>query len=100
MVVREDVVTAQGDVGHSLVEAGEAEQGRVILSQIVTETAALGKDTGDSYIRALLASTEGLTGEAWESAGNPVAAEVHYERSCSRRFLPPTRATWRMPSRP
>jgi eukaryotic-like serine/threonine-protein kinase len=77
-VVSLDLVTAEGDIGHALVETGKVAEGKAMLLNVLAKAAAQAKNTGDSYARTLLASVETLTGEAFESEGAASSAQQHY----------------------
>jgi len=81
VVAQLTLATAEGDVGHALVESGEVSRGRTALLQALTDTVRVTKSANDSYARTLLASTNALVGEAVERGGNPRAAVPYYERA-------------------
>ena len=81
MVVQSTFVTAEGDIGHAMVEAGQVEEGKATLLRAMTGTAALAKTTGDYYSRALLGSTAALVGEGFERSGDAMTAERYYAQA-------------------
>jgi tetratricopeptide (TPR) repeat protein len=81
MVVQSTFTTSEGDIGHALVESGQVQAGKATLLRAVTRTAALAKAAGDSYSRALLASTLALAGEAYESGGDFATAQRYYAQA-------------------
>jgi non-specific serine/threonine protein kinase/serine/threonine-protein kinase len=81
IVVQENVVTVEGDIGHALVEAGQVKEGEAALFRAWSKTDTLVRTTNDTYARSLLASTETLLGEAMERAGDNSGAKHHYERA-------------------
>jgi len=81
IVIQENVVTAEGDIGHALVEGEQVEAGEAALSRAWLKTDTLVRTTNDTYARSLLASTETLLGEALERAGDNGGAKHHYERA-------------------
>ena len=78
MVVQTTLVTAEGDVAHALVEAGQVAQGKAAILKALARTVVVIKQSNDSYAQALLASTEALAGEACERSGNAMSAQPHY----------------------
>jgi serine/threonine protein kinase/tetratricopeptide (TPR) repeat protein len=81
MVVQSTFVTSEGDIGHAMVEAGQVEQGKVTLLRAMARTAAYAKAVGDSYSRAVLASTAALVGEAFERRGDNATAQGYYAQA-------------------
>ena len=81
MVVQSTFTTSEGDIGHAMVEAGQVEQGKATLLRAMAKTTALAKAVGDSYSRALLASTAALVGEAFERGGDATTAQRYYAQA-------------------
>lgn len=81
MVVQSTFATSEGDIGHAMVEAGQVEQGKATLLRAMARTAAHAKAVGDSYSRALLASTAALVGESFERGGDNASAQRYYAQA-------------------
>lgn len=81
MVVQSTFTTSEGDIGHALVEAGQVALGKATLLRALGHTTAYAKATGDSYARAVLASTAALLGEAFERGKDPVTARRYYAQA-------------------
>lgn len=81
MVVLSTFVISEGDIGHAMVESGQVEQGKARLLQAMARTSAYAKAVGDSYSRAVLASTAALLGEAFERSGDNASAQAYYAQA-------------------
>ena len=81
VVAHATLVTSQGDVGHALVESGQVSLGTKVLQRALADTIRVAGTANDSYARTLVASTNGLVGEAVERGGNARAAVPYYERA-------------------
>jgi non-specific serine/threonine protein kinase/serine/threonine-protein kinase len=76
-----DLVTAEGDVGHALAQAGRSREGQVALESALAKTGALARGSANSYLQSLLASTEVLMGESLEQSRRTTEAEKHFLRA-------------------